>query len=244
MLKRGLLMAMVVGVVLLAGAVALAQEGGNGERGAQLYAENCLTCHGPRGEARLDTHPAFAQAINYSLSFEDVVAHGVDGTFMGPWGVADGGPLDATALADLTAYAATWANGEVPPLPAPQVPEGLSADATAGAELFLANCQGCHGPTGEGRGETRYPAIDPRADVITATRRGVADSLMPPFADVNGGPLSEDEISQVMAYVRSWERPTALQALAQTDPAGAWQLVLLAGLGMVLVVGLFASIRR
>jgi ubiquinol-cytochrome c reductase cytochrome c subunit len=243
MVKRVLMVAGVVVVTLVAAVVVMAHGDGGDERGVELYAENCLACHGPRGEARLDTHPAFAQAISYSLEFPTLVAQGVEGTYMGPWGVNYGGPLSDEEVLDLMAYAETWSGDEVPPLPAPVVPEGLSADAAAGAELYQVNCQGCHGPMGEGRGLALYPAIPPNSDVITATRRGVGDS-MPPFADANGGPLSDDEINQIMAYVRTWERPTALQALAETNPAGAWQLVLLGGLGTVLVVGLFAASRR
>ena len=244
MAKR-VLIGVAVGVVaLLAVAGALAQEGGSAEHGAALYAQNCLVCHGPRGEARLDTQAAFATSISYSLDFADKVAQGVAGTYMGPWGTEYGGPLSDTDVMDLMAYAETWAGGEVPPLPAQEVPADLSGDAAAGAALFLANCQGCHGPEGEGRGLAFYPAIELHADVITATRRG-AGNLMPPFADANGGPLSEDEIGQIMAYVRTWQRPTALQAAAENNPAnGAWQLVLLGGLLVVALVGFFAVNRR
>jgi ubiquinol-cytochrome c reductase cytochrome c subunit len=245
MLKRVLMVTVGVVVALLAVVGVLAHEGGGDEHGAQLYAENCLACHGPRGEARLDTQPAFAKEISYSLEFASLVAQGVEGTFMGPWGVNYGGPLTDEEVLDLMAYAETWAGGEVPPLPAPEVPEGLSNDATAGAELYLVNCQGCHGPAGEGRGLARYPAIDPHADVVTATRRGVGNFLMPPFADVNGGPLNEEEINQIMAYVRSWDRPTALQAAAENNPAiGAWQLVLLGGLAAVFFAGFLTIVRR
>lgn len=242
--KRVLRVAVGFAVVLLAAVGVLAQEGGDSEHGAAIYAENCLVCHGPRGEARLDTQAAFAQAISYRLDFADVVAQGVQDTYMGPWGVADGGPLTDADLQDLTAYAQTWTDGEVPSLPGSEVPEGLSADATAGAELYLTNCQGCHGPTGEGRGTALYPVIDPHADVITAARRGVGNR-MPPFADINGGPLNDEQINQIMAYVRTWERPTALQAAAENNPAnGLVQLIILGGLLAVAVVGFGTLSRR
>ncbi len=157
---------------------------------------------------------------------------------MGPWGSEYGGPLSEADLADLDAYAATWAGAETPPLPAVEIPEGLAGDAAAGAGLFLSNCAGCHGPAGEGRGDlARYPALELAPDVITATRRGVSGSLMPPFAQVAGGPLTEAEIGQIAAYTRTWERPSAMQVAAEASPEGAGLLILLIGMAAILLVG-------
>ncbi len=239
-------LAAVLALTVIGVAAALAQGEGQVERGAALYAENCLACHGPQGEARAD-HEAFAAVIRYDASFVEVVAQGVEGTFMGAWGAAFGGPLSDQDLTDLGAYAQTWGSGQVPALPQPAIPAGLEAmgrgDPNLGAALFLTNCAGCHGPAGEGRGLDGFPALDPEADVLTATRRG-AGERMPPFAQVNGGPLSEDNIADIMAYVRTWERPTALQVAAEAAPKGAWQAVLLVGLVAVLAVGGAVLSRR
>ncbi len=239
MSKRIWLAAALAAGLLIAGVAAVtAHEGGDAVHGAALYAENCLVCHGPRGEARLDGHAAFGGAIAYGLEFTNAVAQGIPETFMGPWGSAYGGPLSEADLADLDAYAATWAVGEIPPLPAPKIPEGLAGDAAAGAELFLTNCAGCHGPAGEGRGDlARYPALELGPDVITATRRGVNNSLMPAFAETSGGPLTEAEIGQIVAYVRTWERPSAMQVAAEASPEGAGLLILMIGMGAILLVG-------
>jgi len=239
MSKRIWLVAGLAAGLLIAGVAAVtAHEGGDAVHGAALYAENCLVCHGPRGEARLDGHAALGGAIAYGLEFTEVVAQGIPETFMGPWGTEYGGPLSEDDLADLDAYAATWAGTETPPLPAVDIPAGLAGDAAAGADVFLSNCAGCHGPAGEGRGDlARYPALELSPDVVTATRRGVSGSLMPPFAEVAGGPLTEAEIGQIAAYVRTWERPSAMQVAAEASPEGAGLLILLIGMAAIVLVG-------
>lgn len=241
-------LAAVLVIVVIGVAVVLAQGDGDAIRGATLYAENCLACHGPQGEARA-SHEAFNAAIQYDVSFEEVVAAGIEGTFMMGWSEANGGPLDADDLANLRAYAQTWSTGEVPPLPVPLVPEGLvavgSGDPNAGAALFITNCGGCHGPSGEGRRLAAFPPIDTEADVLTATRRGVVNPLvpnrMPPFAQANGGPLSDQDLANIMAYMRAWDRPTALEVAAAEAPTGVGGLVLIIGL---LGIGLVALMRR
>ncbi|MBN1964331.1 MAG: c-type cytochrome [Anaerolineae bacterium] len=237
-------------MILLATTVAIAQEGegtlGDPERGAVLYAENCLACHGPEGEPRAEGE-AFAAEVSYGEGFVHALEQGVDGTMMPAWGADFGGPLSTDDIIDLMAYAATWADeaAEVPPLPTPEVPTDLVAvgagDPNLGATLFLTYCAGCHGPTGEGRtvaGEAlaNFPAISMDGDVLTATRRGMGHT-MPSFAEVMGGPLTETDVEHIMAYMRTWDRPSALEAAAENSPEGASMLILLIGLGAVLLVG-------
>lgn len=246
-MSKRVLRGLVLVLAALGGAVALAQGDGDASRGAALYAEYCLACHGPRGEARASGE-AFAAAIVYDATFEEVVAQGVPATYMGPWGEAHGGPLSDEEIADLRAFVQSWTTGEAPPLPTPEVPSGLQAvgsgDPALGAALYLTNCAGCHGPQGEGRGLALYPPLSRSADFLAATRRGVPGTLMPAFASAYGGPLSEDDVSNLMAYVRTWERPSALEEAAQEVPPGAWQLVLLTGIGAILGVGLVVLVRH
>jgi len=95
-------LAAVLVLVVIGAAVALAQEDGNAVRGAALYAEYCLACHGPQGEARA-SQEAFAAAIQYDVSFEALVAEGVVDTYMIGWSEANGGPFDEGDMVDLRA---------------------------------------------------------------------------------------------------------------------------------------------
>ena len=115
--------------------------------------------------------------------------------------------------------------------------------------MYAVNCATCHGIEGAGRELADFPTIGLDGDVLSATRRGVAATRqfsqgMPPFAQVNGGPLSESDIENIMAYVRTWEHPTALQIASENAPGGAAMLVLLLGLGALTLVGGMVFLRR
>lgn len=243
MLKRTLISTTLI-LVLLGTAVVLAQENGDATRGAALYAENCLSCHGPRGEARA-THEAFAGVVQYDINFVEVVNEGIADSFMGPWGESHGGLLDEREVNDLRAFAQSWFTGDAPPLPEPVIPASVQEqDAAAGAALYAINCASCHGVEGQGRGSERFPAIPFGADMLVVTRRGNESAGMPPFAEALGGPLSEAEIDRIAEYTRTWDRPSDLQALAADSPQGAGLLVLLMGIGALAAIGGIAFLGR
>lgn len=84
----------------------------------------------------------------------------------------------------------------------------------SGAELFAANCAGCHGPTGKGvrtagTPDFTEPQIQSKlADAqIAATIRNGKSERMPAF----GGQLNGEQISELTAYVRSFA-PTSSRA--------------------------------
>ncbi len=91
---------------------------------------------------------------------------------------------------------------------------------TRGYNLYQANCARCHGPTGKGPAEGNYiapPLSDPMKlfdhlnavylrDVLTVGGRfvcGSPTSVMPVWADTNGGPMNYREIEELIAFIRS-----------------------------------------
>ena len=88
-----------------------------------------------------------------------------------------------------------------------------------GYNLYQANCARCHGPQGKGTGEGYIapPLNDPMKlfdhlnaayikNVLTAGGRyvcGNATSIMPVWADTNGGPLNYIQIQELIAFIRS-----------------------------------------
>ncbi len=235
MAKRALIMALLA-LAVLGGATVLAHGDGDPAHGAALYAENCLACHGPTGGSRA-AHAAFSATIQYDADFEATVAQGVAGSrYMFAWGQEYGGPLSAEDILDLRAFVQTWSEGAPQPLP--------EEPADPGARLYAANCAACHGPQGEGRSLPGFPPIGQYADVLAVARRGMPDSAMPPFADAYGGPLSEADLSAIVAYTRAWERPAPMVVAAENSPQGAGMLILLIGLGSIGIVGLWALTAR
>ena len=80
-------------------------------------------------------------------------------------------------------------------------------DITRGSQIYDANCAVCHGPEGQGRVGLNlsqdFPALDPNAFVQSVVEQGVAGTAMPPWSQAHGGPLTDQEIADVSAFVVS-----------------------------------------
>jgi mono/diheme cytochrome c family protein len=80
-------------------------------------------------------------------------------------------------------------------------------DVTHGSEIFDANCAVCHGPEGQGRVgadlSQDFPAIDPEAFLVSVIANGVSGSKMPAWSQEKGGPLSDQDIQDVAAFIES-----------------------------------------
>ena len=88
-----------------------------------------------------------------------------------------------------------------------------SAQVVAGRQLWALNCATCHGERGQG-GEG--PALNSQEFLLSVSDAqihgivagGIPGTAMPAWLDEYGGPLTEQQIAAVVAYVRSWQ-PTA-----------------------------------
>ncbi len=86
-----------------------------------------------------------------------------------------------------------------------------TALVTTGHQLWTLNCSSCHGDNGQG---VDAPALrskqfltgvaDDQMHRIVAA--GITGTEMPAWWDEFGGPLTDDRIAAVVAYVRSWQR--------------------------------------
>jgi mono/diheme cytochrome c family protein len=111
-----------------------------------------------------------------------------------------------------------------------------------GADLYYNNCKSCHGPDGRG-----LPGVGPALNshyfftqragdvgwagslhdyvelTVAAGRPSKTNTqwaaVMPTWGNTYGGPMREDQVRAVTAYVMNWEQ-AALQQTAEQDP---WQ---------------------
>lgn len=224
-------------------------------RGAALYATYCQVCHGPQGESRGE-HPAYA-AVEYDGGTDDQAAaraaieNGVEpdtdadaetGTDAASGTMpAYGDLLDETAINDLLAYMDTWGTGSTPPLPTPNldldaIPDYVPdyfGDARAGAVVYATSCYGCHGANGEGRPGDQFPAIE----IDDATLRTLATGHAPPLAESAGGPLSEEQVTDLVTYLAAWEmEPEAGEPDASSAGVGA--VIVILGILSIFGVGI------
>lgn len=174
-------------------------------RGQQLYAHNCASCHGVRGEAdgpgTAGLHPRPANLAGHEYTVDRlgyVLWNGVAGTAMQAWR-----DLPAEDLASLAQVVRGFhVAQQEPTLPANIV--------DLGAHVYTVNCAQCHGEHGAGDGsavaELSMTPADFRgarpsvAESLRALRNGVEGTPMAPWT----GRLSEAELSAVAYYVRGF----------------------------------------
>lgn len=200
------------------------------EEGGKLYAENCTVCHGPDGQGRVGATLAKDwPSIRPDLRVRGVIENGVPGSPMPAWSQARGGPLEENQIDSLVCYVLSWQTTGAPviyptptALPRPQItaPPGVTGDPNAGAVLYDQNCFVCHGPEGQGRIGAPlakdWPSVRPDLQVRALIERGVEGSPMPAWSQANGGPLNENEIDNLVAYILTWSTPPNPGTLAPT----------------------------
>jgi mono/diheme cytochrome c family protein len=156
--------------------------------GEQLFGQSCTSCHAQR-VPRAASLEAAVQAIAAGGAHED----------MPVWGeILTDEQIDA-----LVAYIIEAA--DAPDLVAAQV-------------LYEQNCTSCHGDLGEG-GPNPARSGDIIAPISTAeylrtrddqTLRAIISQGQPnfgmsPFGDSFGGPLGDDQVDAIVAFMRAWE---------------------------------------
>lgn len=251
-----------LGLVLMPATPAHAQDdggdgdGGDADRGAELYAENCAVCHGASGEGR--TGASLNQVyggIEPDAFLTQTISQGIEGTFMPAWGESHGGPLSDGDIADIVAYIESWGTAVEPLAPEPAQPEQeipevaeVNGDPNAGYTVFQENCVACHGPNGEGRTGASlnrvFAGIEPGAFVIQTISRGRSGTLMPPFAQEYGGPLTDQQIQDVAAYVFTLDGAQRTEQGEIVGQASGWPLLVVLVGSLVLVVALGVAISR
>jgi len=81
----------------------------------------------------------------------------------------------------------------------------------SGAQLWGLNCAACHGLNGQG---VSAPALNSQEffqgtsdeQIAGIVRGGVPGTAMPAWWNEYGGPLTDQQIAEVVAYIRSWQK--------------------------------------
>ncbi|GAB4479119.1 MAG: hypothetical protein Kow0088_19670 [Anaerolineales bacterium] len=215
------------------------------EIGRALYGENCAVCHGLDGQGRVGAQLAKDwPSLRPDRVIASVIANGIPGSAMPAWSQANGGPLQDDQIEAIVAYILTWESGAprlLPPtpttVPRPPLtpPPDVQGDPNRGATLYDQNCAVCHGANLEGRiGATlakNWPSIRPDQSIRSVIAKGIKGSAMPAWSQANGGPLSETEIDDLVAFLLTQAKPAEI---FQPTPTPAFQPGWLSGWGGVL----------
>ena len=182
--------------------------------GPALYAERCAVCHGEQGEGlgkvgnAIGNQEFLATASDGFL--ETAIAQGRPGTTMVPW--AENG-LNQYQIRSLVRYMRTWQTTPSVGLDPTKVAQG---DRAGGEGLYAQHCASCHGPQGD-------PGRDPNlagthlsnpvflaqasdAFLSYAIANGRTGTTMQAFSQAKGGPLDDQQIEDVVTYIRSLQK--------------------------------------
>lgn len=199
--------------------------------GAELYALHCAACHGADG--RLGPAPPLNDPLFLALMPRDallrVITAGRPGTPMPAFAQRHGGQLSDEQIQQIADNLPGRSDAQGKYGPHPKWLElGRDVrlgDSTRGRQAFGRACASCHGSHGQGgdeAGRINEPALLELASdeflrrlVIT----GRPDLGMPDYRTGEGRasdyrPLSEEEVSDIVALLAAWRRGSAIAARA------------------------------
>jgi mono/diheme cytochrome c family protein len=98
------------------------------------------------------------------------------------------------------------------------------ADAASGAPIFLQNCSPCHGTQGQGISglplrNSMYIQTAGDQAVYQTIANGRPDTQMPAWLQVNGGPFTDVQILNVIAYLYTLQNVPAIISATLAPPA-------------------------
>jgi mono/diheme cytochrome c family protein len=182
----------------------------------QLYGQNCAGCHGLDGKGGAGI--ALANPVFLAIADDGVIrrtaANGTPGTAMPAFAQSAGGMLTDKQIDALVQGIRAWAKPEafkdttLPPYSA-QAP----GDSHRGVDVYRTYCSSCHGVDGRGGSKASsivdgsFLALVSDQQLRTIVIAGRPELGDPDWrADVEGRPMSAQDISDVVAWLSS-QRP-------------------------------------
>lgn len=102
-----------------------------------------------------------------------------------------------------------YITGEPARIAADEQQDALVA-VTAGRTLYADNCAMCHGQEGEGvdgppLNDSGFLHNTANQTVFSLISSGVPGTEMPAWSQTHGGPFTDEQVRQLVAFIRSWE---------------------------------------
>jgi len=197
---------------------ALAGPGVSGE-GTDLFARNCAPCHGQNGEnvagVRLKSKE-FLVAKTDPVIIQTISQGNAKG--MPAWSKELGGPLSKEQIESIVKYLKSSAGSTAaapetaaPKTGAPAAPSSGGALASsggnpaAGKEIFMKNCTACHGETRDKVPTCKLHDKDflkEKGDATLINSITNGKGPMPTWGKSKGGILSDEDIKNVVAFLK------------------------------------------
>jgi mono/diheme cytochrome c family protein len=190
-----------------------ASQGRGTEEGAQLFTQNCASCHGAFGEG--GPNPARSGDMITSINTSDflktrddatlrnIISEGQPDSGMSPFGSTTGGSLSDDQIDAIVAFIRNW-EANPPGVPAPQAP--TPQPSVTAEQIFAGICAQCHGPNGEGGSGPSLSTPEFQAKYDDQALFDLISQGVPSTAMIGIGDLFADEqISELVSLIRDLE---------------------------------------
>jgi mono/diheme cytochrome c family protein len=177
------------------------------QTGKHLYRKNCAACHGIDGQqsevpgirtpALNNTDALSAADADY---YRSIILHGRGGSAMPAWGPGKGN-LSSEEIDLIVTYIRSWQREGAQT----EAVHAEAGDAKIGKSLFSGLCGNCHGRSGEGGIGN---ALKSPTFLAIASDRFLAETIIdgrPGTAMAGWKYLSAQSVSDILAYMRSWQ---------------------------------------
>ena len=202
----------IVGMLLLGITTAVIGE----PRGGELYAAHCAGCHGDTGKGGVGVPlslPSFLESVDDNF-LRTTIRLGRPGRVMPGFQALSDAQLDA-----IVSFIRGWSGK-----PAPDFSDRpVAGDVQHGKQLFASECADCHGKNGEGGKGTGVtfsrmrsapiiaPALNNSGFLAAASDEMIRYTLKlgregTPMDSFLEEGLSEQDLDDLVSYVRSWEK--------------------------------------
>lgn len=188
-----------------------------------LYGQNCAACHGTEGKngpAIPMNNPEY-MALVTDDQIRNVTANGQAGTLMPAFATSAGGLLTDEQISVIVSGMRQRWGTPMPGLNPPPYAAHLTGDAAHGEQVYAAGCASCHGSGEAGvKPGKAGSVVDPTflallsdQSLRTIIIAGRPDLGQPDWrGDIPGQPLSDQEITDVVAWISSHRAPVPGQA--------------------------------
>ncbi|RMG55467.1 MAG: DUF302 domain-containing protein [Gammaproteobacteria bacterium] len=197
--------------------------------GEQLFRDHCMVCHGVDGQGGVGVPLAlrsFQDTVDDRFLF-NTIRYGRPGRVMPSFYYLSDAQVNA-----LVDYIRHWNDGKRPEFPDTPV----KGDPKHGAQLFKQHCAACHGENGQGGHGTGVtlsrprdlpiipPALNNEGFLKAASDQMIRETLRKgrkgtPMVSFLGRGLSEQDIDDIVAYVRSFEKSPHRKQVLEAESA-------------------------
>jgi cytochrome c oxidase cbb3-type subunit 3 len=188
----------------------------------RLYKQNCSACHGENGSGgpALDLANPKYQALVDDASLKRWITSGMPGTQMPAFGESAGGFLTSRQVDVLVAgMRAQWGDKDHSATDMPPYSSSAIGKTDHGQEVFRVSCSSCHQQGQQKITDASYLSLVNDQSLRSIVIAGRPDLGHPDWKQVRPGkPLTDQDVSDVVAYLHSLRSDTPGQPYPETSP--------------------------